>query len=286
MRKLYCKQANNIRSNQNVFLLVGLIFFSVFFLSGCVNKNSSVKNESSLNSGPTAIPTKSVEENVKEGPFVSMIPTSDGHWITLEIKNLPKGAFGIEYDLIYFSDLGESKIEKGISTGGKPVELNGATEYIKKVLFGSASCTTGTCKYKYDENVNEGSLTLKVIDQNSSKYETVFRIQKGNEAKSDGLTTGDGIFTLTSSTLSAKELYLTVSTIGIPLKLPNGLAAKSAPYGIFPYPTGKVEVSFKTAEEGDIYAYDGKAWTKLQTKAEDGLIKASATGYFLFILAK
>lgn len=265
---------------RKVLILVTFIF-SVFLLSGCGPKKPAVNTPVAE---PTPMPTKPIEQSIKERPYVSLLPTQDRHWVTLEIKNIPKATKGINYDLIYLADFEGSKIERGISTGGVPVELNGSSDYSKKVLFGSASCTTGTCKYKYDENVTEGSLSFNF--DKGEKYETPYRIQKGKEALTEGFTTGDRVFSL-KATLPANSIYITTSSIGLPVPLPSGVTAKSIPYAVFPSITTKVSVSFKSSLEGvSIYAYNGKTWQKLATTTAGGELKADTTGSSLFILAQ
>ncbi len=268
--------------------VVVTLFLSSVLLSGCSLKKSAVKPNGIPSANPTPFPTKPVEQTIKERPFVSLLPSSDNHWLTLEVKNIIKGTSGLEYDLIYFAEVEGNRIERGISTAGKAVELNNQSEFSKKVLLGSASCTTGTCKYKYDEGVNEGTLTLTLNSGGrKEKYETVFRIQKGKEGK-EGLTTGDGVFSFVSSALPVTSIYLTISSVGVPVSLPSGVVPKTVPYGIFSCVVIKGgTVAFKTALPGvSIYAFDGKAWSKLSTTVSDGQAKAASSSQNIFILAE
>ncbi len=266
---------------KKVFIF-GSLLIAVFLLSGCGPKKTP--SEGLPEAEPTSIPTKPIEQSIKERPYVSLLPTADRHWVTMEIKRIPQGTKGVDYDLTYFADFEGSKIERGVSTGGVPVDLNGATEYSKKVLFGSASCTTGTCKYKYDENVTEGILSIKFVGR--EKYETAYRIQKGKEASTLGFSTGDGIFTL-KATLPTNSIYLTSSSIGLLTQLPSGVIAKSLPYAVFPSVSGKVTVSLKTDLSNPvIYAYSSSGWQKLATTVAAGEAKAEISGASLFILTQ
>jgi hypothetical protein len=262
-----------------VLLAAGLIFFL-----SAKEKKETEPTGNPFYEEPTPIPTRPIEESMNERPYLSLVPSKDGHWVDLAIKRIDKGFSKIEYDLLYYADSEGSRIERGVSTGGVPVELSGP-EYSKKILFGSASCTTGTCKYRYDENVNEGSFSLKLIGSSVEKYDTVYRIQSQKEVQ-EGFTASDGNFTFESSSIPS-GLYLTVSTIGIPAPLPSGLTAKSVPYGIFPAISAKGIVTFKTSiTEGNIYSYNGKSWQKLNTKIADGEAVADTSGAFLFILTQ
>lgn len=270
-------------------LITFIIISCGILLSGCGQKTSQNAPANVPEARPTPFPTKPIEQSILTRPFVSLVTTTDGHWITLSVKNLPSGTTGIDYELLYMADVEGSKIERGISTGGKPVDLKGAAEFSKKELLGSASCTTGTCKYKYDEGVNEGTLTLKVVGASGTDtYTSVFRIQKGSEAK-EAFTAGDGVFSFVSSLLPANSLYLTISSVGVPTQLVSGITPKTIPYGIFPA-AGTVKagtVSFKTSlTAGSIYAYNGKTWDKLATEFSSGKANAKSSGQNIFILAE
>lgn len=257
-----------------------LVLSSGFFLSGCsLSKNQGTPSPAAE---PTAVPTKPIEETILIRPYVSLVPTADGHWVNLEVKKLPQGTKSIGYELTYFADIEGSKIERGVGNIDQPIDLNGATDFSKKILFGTASCTTGTCKYRYDENITEGVLSLSLIGSSKDKYESSYRLQRGKEVK-EGLTTGDGIFSFTSQTLSSGT-YLTISTIGINVDLPVNLKAKSLPYGTFPLP-GKGNVSFKSGTTASIYCLNGSSWSKLVSEAANGTISAFGS-CSTFILAE
>jgi len=269
--------------------LIAVVLASSILLSGCGLKKSIETQGEIPEAKPTPFPTKPIEQTITERPYVSLVPSSDSHWLTLEIRNIPKSTTGLEYELLYFAEVEGNRIERGVSTAGSPVDLKGATDFSKKILLGSASCTTGTCKYKYDEGVNEGTLTLTLSSSTGKeKYESSFRIQKGKEGK-NGLTTGDGIFSYVSTSLASTGVNLTISSIGVPTALPSGIIPKTVPYAIFSS-SGTVKggtVSFKTTlTSASIYAFDGKSWTKLTTETESGGINASSTNQNIFILAE
>ena len=269
--------------------LVSLIIFSSLFLTGCSLKKSKNASKEMPEASPTVEPAKPIEQTITTRPFVSLTATTDNHWLTIEMKNIPKSVLSLEYELLYFADVEGNKVERGVSTAGKAVDLNGQSVFSKKILLGSASCTTGTCKYKYDEGVTEGALSLILNSPGGKeKYETAYRIQKGKEG-SGGLTTGDGVFSFVSSGLSPTASYLTISSIGVPAQLPTGVVPKTIPYAIFS--SGAIKggtVAFKTTltTTVSIYAYDGKSWSKLTTQTGSGEAKATSSGQSIFILAE
>lgn len=272
---------------KNIFVLT-LIALSVF-LGGCGGKKPVTSNTPVPTETPEIIPEKPIEEAIVQRPFVSLIPTSDGHRVNLKISNFPPGITGVEYELIYLADVEGNQIERGVSTGGKPVDLNGKKEYVKEILFGSASCTTGVCKYKYDENVNQGTLTLIFnAAGGKTKYESIFRIQAGSGAK-EGLSTGDGKFILISQNLPSSALYLTISSVGISKPFPDGIIAKTVPYAVFSS-SGTIKkgtVKIKTdLITGSIYGFSKGAWKKLETTFTDGQAQADYTDQNIFIFTQ
>lgn len=268
-------------------LLVSIILFSAVVLSGCVKKTAE-EDQPTVLPTPTAIPTKPVEETIGERPYVVLQPGSDIHRLKFSIKNIPSAIKTIEYELTYFADFEGNKLERGINGTGLPVEKSGILEYSPKeeILFGTASCTTGKCKYKYDENVTEGMLTITLIGAGGKeKYSSAFRIQKGKEAK-EAFTTGDGVFSLTSNNLPVNGTYLIISSVGLPIPLPSGVIPKTIPYTVYPNVAGNGVVSFKTTVNGDIYSLVGKTWQKLATKIEGGKATADFSNSSLFILGQ
>lgn len=261
---------------------VAVILFCGVFLAGCA-KSTTPSTTTPTSIPPTPVPQKPIEETIKERPFVSLTPTSDGHRVMLKIENVPVGVDSVEYEIVYLADIEGSKIERGVRGTVKLSELSKQ----KEILFGSASCTTGTCKYKYDENVNEGTLSITLVKkEGKEKYDSVFRIQRGKEGK-EGLTTGDGVFKFISASLPVNTLYLTISSIGIPSALSSELTAKSLPYGIFSTLAVKGTVSFKSTEsEAKIYLWIGQKWQELTTTSSDGVLLAETTKSGIFILVK
>lgn len=264
------------------FLFLGL--FSLLGLAGCLPKKSSDSVDVGSPVGyeePSPLPSEP-SSSFNERPFVSLLPSLDGHWVTLELRNFPTGATSVEYELVYFAgDLG-NKIERGV-TG--TVEIKGDALISRKILFGSESCTTGQCKYRYDENVSEGTLTLKFKSGTGiERYEAAFRIQKGEEAK-ESFSAGDGEFQFISSILPKNTYFLTISTFGLPSETEEKIEAN--PYGIFPSSSTMGTVSFKTSNStARILFWTGQKWEELASSYLDGWVTATAQKTGVFILVR
>jgi hypothetical protein len=131
---------------------------------------------------PTPTP-KLVEMPITERPSVSLTPSADGHYLTLNLVGIPASISSIEYELLYNAGDNGAQIEKGI--GDTLKEITAAIE--RKLLLGTESCTSG-CKYSYDKGVTGGTLTLNFIDKNGqmSTFETPFTLKSTADLKKDG----------------------------------------------------------------------------------------------------
>ncbi len=165
---------------------------------------------------PTPTPEgKLVETPVEERPYVALIPSQDGHWLTLDIKGIKHGN-SLEYELIY-------NTASGVTQGStNAVELEGAS-YTKKILLGTES----RGHYRYDEGVTEGTLTLRFRSgEEVRKFITEIHLQQGE----DELTSRDKNFSL-SGKLSPTDFYLTMPTVGLPGEVEGRVVG--GPYGVF-----------------------------------------------------
>lgn len=213
---------------------------------------------------PTTTPTNETEVlrelPLSERPFTSMTPRTDGHEFKLIISKIPSMIDTLEYELVYKNSSG---VTQGVPGS---VKLKGATTLERNLLLGS--CSSGKCKY--DEGVEKGTLTLRLRNADGeliSKLETGFHLQEGGP-----LSSSDGNFKLTSSSLSAKTFYLTMGTFGLPAGAPAGVS--SGPYGVFT--SGKTAVAGTVSlGNGKVYGWSSVKWMML----ENG--KASSLGVFV-----
>lgn len=99
------------------------------------------------------------EETVKEiptdqRPVVSLIPTSDGHWLKLKIEKIKvQGASSLDYELLYSLPDGRTQGVPGT------VKIDGS-DIVRDLLLGSES----SGKFRYDEGVTGGTITIRFRD--------------------------------------------------------------------------------------------------------------------------
>ena len=156
-----------------------------------------------------------LETPLEDRPYVSLTPRADGKEFTLDITRI-KNTQTIEYELVYDS--------QGLSRGViGSVDLKGEDKVQRKLLLGS--CSKNVCKY--DEGVEQGTLTLRFRGSDGTRKFTVdFHLQQGGKE----LTSLDDKFKLAGK-FSTSTFYLIMSTIGLPEKIDSKIVG--GPYGIF-----------------------------------------------------
>jgi len=190
--------------NKIKFLSLSLVVLaSSFFLSGCGKKNTE-GNSPSTNTKSTQ---KELVLSDSEKPIISLIPRDDGHELKLTINNIPSVVTQMEYELIYSSSEDGLVMEKGV---GDSVKVSSKT-IEKDLLLGTSSCTNG-CKYKYDEGVSSGTLSLILYtdDNQSATYETPFILKTSSEVNSQKGFSLDDNFSVTGSTTTKSDYFVAI----------------------------------------------------------------------------
>jgi len=174
-------------------------------------------------------------------PFASLTPSDDGHWLNLKVENIKvPNATSVDYELVY--TVGATGLNQGVP--GTVKLDNGKTSFERDLLLGSES----SGKFRYDEGVEKGNLTLRFRNQNGKlvgKVETEFSL----------LTNVDILFVPDKSfeyelSEQTDDYYVVMNTFGI---LDSAISAVSnGPFGIF---TSAKNLEGNVLTEGD--------WTSL-----------------------
>lgn len=183
--------------------ITSILFFSSFLLSAC-GKKIEPKTPAK-----TIIKTlQQTEFTETEKPIISLIPRADGHEFKLKIENIPQNITQIEYELLYTATDNNLEIEKGV---GDTIKLE-SRNIERDLLLGTASCTNG-CKYKYDEGINKGTLSLTFITANNQvvSYESPFVLTTSEKInKNSGITSENNTFSIKATTTTRNDFFVLI----------------------------------------------------------------------------
>ena len=248
-----------------MILLIGMGIGGYFLLRSDVSEDEPA--------GPPEQTGKLIETTLEERPYVQLIPRADGKEFTLKIANI-QNADTIEYELVYLA----GDLSRGVIGS---INYQGESEVSRDLLLGT--CSRNVCKY--DEGVEEGSLTLKFrSDEGVRKFVTDFHLQNGT----DELTSKDGQFKLGSSKLGDGYI-LTMPTIGLPSEVEGEVLA--GPYQAFSASGLSVKgMGLEVSLEGNgselvLSLWDGDAWLELEEAVFDqGTLTTEVDSYGPFVV--
>jgi hypothetical protein len=211
-------------------------------------------------------------------PYVSMVPTADGHWVYLNVARIDPGVEEVEYEIIYEMSPEEGRrLEQGVLGHGKPEDGT----YSGKRLFGSES----SGKYKYDQDVEGKSLVLRLRSENEVlKYETQWRFFQGVHQ----IDSADGKLTL-SADFPKNDFWIVLKTAGL-VNLPEKEIV-AGPYGFFgsggqTLENGRVEWTLEANQAPvKLLIWDEKTWETVEDlDVEDAVLTAGVDKAGVFIL--
>lgn len=174
-----------------------LIVVSLVLFSSCGKKIT-----------PTVTPTPTpelVELKLDQKPYISLVPSADGHEINLKISEISNLIKEIDYELIYDAGSVGTEIQKGVNG---TLKVDQAT-LEKNILLGTESCTNG-CKRKYDEGVTGGTLVLnfRAPPNQAASFETPFVLKTTAEIKKAGSLTLESFSVKPKSGLIGSQFFI------------------------------------------------------------------------------
>lgn len=214
-----------------------------------------------------------VETTLEERPYITLTPSSDGHWLTIDVARI-QDAESLEYELLY--NTGSGATQGSINS----VKLKGETSYSKKILLGSES----SGHYKFDEGVTQGNLTVRLRGGlGTRKFITDFHLQQGV----DELTSIDNNFSV-EGTFPQNNFYVTMMTVGLPGEFEEEVIA--GPYqtlssGTETVKNGRVKITFsEDLETAKLYSWSGTGWVEEKAEIEDKTITSEISSLAAFIV--
>ena len=250
-----------------IILAVVLIIGAIFLVRA--------RNRSQIDNDQAELSTV-LETLLIDRPYVSLIPRADGKEFTLEISRI-KNVEIIEYELVYESE--------GLSRGviGSIEISSGETKVSRKLLLGT--CSRDVCKY--DEGIEQGSLTLRFrSSEGARKFETDFHLQQGDQE----LISIDENFKLAGK-FSPSAFYITMATIGLPQEVKEEVFVE--PYGIFTASSSSAKDSILTmvlaeeTTEAKLMFWDGnKLAEQEEIEIENNLLTATVDSLGAFFITE
>ncbi|MGB9637456.1 MAG: hypothetical protein ACPLY7_01520 [Microgenomates group bacterium] len=233
-----------------LILLLGILILALaLFL---FKKKSSVTNKNEVIQEET-----NVEVPFDERPFTSLVPSKDGHWLKLKVENIKvKKASSVDYEILYQLPDGRTQGVPGTIKITEP-------SFERDILLGSES----SGKYRYDEGVKDGTLTLKFRDDKGKlvgKLSTNFSLLSGVKE----LISKDGKFNYLLDELPKNVYFVVMETFGVSVS-PNFELSKG-PYAVFSsvdkkFP-GKVSLG-----SGSLYYLQDNSWVKLNSDSSTNI---------------
>ncbi len=113
---------------------------------------------------PTPIESR-MKLAVTKYPQLNLNFKGDEYRLSLSLTKIPAPIKKVEYDFIYLAhDKQGQEFEKG-QYDSFSVDNSSVS---RDILLGTSSCTTGTCRYRYDRNVSQGRITLTLRGKTGS----------------------------------------------------------------------------------------------------------------------
>jgi hypothetical protein len=172
-----------MKNKKNLIIIIAVCIALIAIIISFIAVSGSKKNTKNNTTMPAAKIESELILSESEKPIISLIPRADGHELKLKIENIPAYVTRIEYELIYSATDNGLTMEKGV---GDTLKIT-SNSIEKDLLLGTASCTNG-CKYKYDEGIDSGTLSLYLYtkDNQSTLFETPFILITSADIKKDG----------------------------------------------------------------------------------------------------
>jgi hypothetical protein len=240
-----------------IILLVGIVVVVAVYLVFKV-QGGKTKEKNEEQPSEDAVPVIALENR----PVVSLTPSSDGHWLKLEIKKILIDAATLDYELTY-------KVPDG-RTQGVPgtVKLTTKDDISKDLLLGSES----SGKFRYDEGVENGELIFRFRDTNGkllAKFSTDFKLA----AFAKEISSADGLFNITLEKTTPKSYLVIMNTIGYPgeEKLENSTRL----YGVFSSNKDNYIKSVEITDSLGITFWDGMSWKSKYENIGNGVFAAT-----------
>lgn len=214
---------------------------------------------------------------VAERPYLRLEPSADGHYITIKVEEVKKNAQELNYEMEY-------------QTGSMLQGFGGLLRLDKlpiaeKKLFGSQSAGGAIT---YHEDIKGGNFLAQFIGQENYAVKSAWRYFTNSDHASS-FSSQDTKFSITNQDLAKYSYLIVYNSPGYPGKIDQQLLTD--PYVVSAEKSLKLlssqfEVSIRSNEAGQIMGYDGSKWQKMDSRYENGVVKANGPFMDIYLLVK
>ena len=239
------------------------------------------RNNKTKNNEEAAVTKKKISRPVNliptsERPFMQLEPSSDGHYITLNILELKKEASDLEYEMEYQTGSMLQGFQGMISLDELPTS--------EKKLFGSRSAGGSVT---YHEDIKGGNLLATFEGGEGYAVKSAWRYFTNSENETE-FNSQDTKFSISNDDLAKYSYIVIFNSPGYPGELKNELISDvytiSAEKSL-KILSSKFEVSIRTnSETAQIMGYDGEEWIEIETELTNGLAQGSAAVMEAYLL--
>ncbi|MBT4124296.1 MAG: hypothetical protein HN981_04865 [Candidatus Pacebacteria bacterium] len=251
-----------------VLLLVG---GGIFFLK----KDKTSDTPATTQKKKLSLPTNVIP--VSERPYLTLLPSADGRYITIGIENLKKEAGEMSYEIEYQTGSMLQGFQGLLSLDKLPSS--------EKKLFGSQSAGGAIT---YHEDIKGGSLLTRYTEGSEPYALKSDWKYIENTKRETAFSSKDAKFQIDGKTLAQQRYLIIFNTPGYPEGVPGEVASEVYSLTSSGSLTGEAELTIRSNEEGElkIAAWDGEEWMTYEGEVDDKMITATVDLVELYVVVK
>lgn len=257
-----------------IIILIVLVLAGGAFL--VLRKDKKVEEEPTVTKKKISQPVNIIP--VAERPYMSLVPSADGHYITIGVEEIKKDAVSLDYEMEYQTGSMLQGFQGLFTLDSFPVS--------EKKLFGSRSAGGSVT---YHEDIKGGNLLAEFDGKDDYAVKSAWRYFTNGDRMTE-FSSQDTKFTLSNADLARYSYVVIYNSPGFPAELETELI--SDPYVVraersLKSLSSNFDVSIRSSEESAvIMGYDGAEWTEMTTTITDGIATASGAFMDVYLLAK
>ena len=267
----------NLSSKKKLLIILPIVALIIVGAILLVNKNKKQETPTTPTNTKKKVQSPVNVIPVSERPYLRLEPSADGHNIVINVVEVKKTASQLDYEMEYQTGSMLQGFQGLLKLDNLPIS--------EKKLFGSQSAGGAIT---YHEDIQGGNLLAQFTGGENYAVKSAWRYFE-NSGKASEFKSQDTKFTINNEDL-AKYSYLVIyNSPGYPAEVKGELA--SDPYVFSAEKSLKTissnfEVSIRSSEDAQMMGYNGSKWQKMDSKYEDGVVKASGPLMDVYLLIK